>query len=466
MISIESSIVKALLYDEEYASTVVPHLKDEFFDGAHKELFLVYKELYEKYHKVPSMEAMVVTIKGRGLPENVYEAAMSELEYAVTNRNDKPDTQWIINETQAYCTDKAIFNALYQSIGIIEGTVKNVEKYAIPSILEEALAISFDQNVGSDYLTDFEKRFEYYTSTDIKIKFPLNALNRLTNDGVPPKTLNAFLASTNVGKSAMMCYLAGEFLKAGNDVLYITCEMSEEAVQERIDANLLDMTTDQLKNPTLNKEIFVSKVQELQKRTTGRLIVKEYPTSSAHAGHFRHLLKELWQKKKFKPRIVFVDYINICLSSRYKAGAGANSYTIVKSIAEELRGLAVETESSWFTATQTNREGMNSTSVDMTSTSESVGLPQSLDWFAAMVTSEELMEMGRQMIIPLKTRYGNKSGLRPQLVGIDFDKMRYSDVESSDHTYTPTSRPSVQPTIAPTTVKPKISGIPSDIEWD
>lgn len=463
MISIETSIVKGLLFDEEYASTVVPHLKDEFFDGAYKELFLVYKQLYETYHKIPTLEAMIVTIKGKGLPEAVYEASLAELELVIKNRAERPDTQWLIDETQSYCSDKAIYNALYQSIGIIEGSIKNVEKYAIPSILEEALAISFDQNVGSDYLEDFLKRFEYYTSTDIKIKMPLNALNKLMNDGVPPKTLNAFLASTNVGKSAMMCFMAGEFLKAGHDVLYITCEMSEEAVQERIDANLLDMTTDQLKTPNLNKEIFTSKLAALRARTTGRLIVKEYPTSSAHSGHFRHLMKELWQKKKFKPRIVFVDYINICLSARYKAGAGANSYTIVKAIAEELRGLAVETESSWFTATQTNREGMNSTSVDMTSTSESVGLPQSLDWFAAIVTSEELMEMGRQMIIPLKTRYGNKSGLRPQLVSIDFDKMRYSDVESSETAYTPPAR---QQAVEQPQLKTKVTGIPTDIDWD
>ena len=453
-----------MLFEDEYASKVVPHLKDEFFDGHHKELYKIYSTLYDKYNKIPNVEAMVISLKQQGLPENTYELALEELGTIIKNRNDKPDSTWLLDETQKYCSDRAIFNALYQSIAIIEGSEKKLDKHAIPSILEDALAISFDQNVGADYLESALKRFEYYTSTDIKLPFPLKALNILTNNGAPPKTLCAFLASTNVGKSAMMCYLAGEFLKAGEDVLYITLEMSEEAVQERIDANLLDMTTDELKNPNLNKELFLSKVEQLRARTTGKLIVKEYPTSSAHAGHFRFLLKELKQKKKFKPRVIFIDYINICASSRYKAGAGANSYTIIKSIAEELRGLAVEEETTIFTATQTNREGMKDSRPDMTSTSESVGLPQSLDWFAAIVTNEELMELGQQMILPLKTRFGNKAGLKPQMVRIDFDKMRYSDVDSGMPDLPANMGKNTPATVAAS--KPKVTGIPTDINWD
>jgi replicative DNA helicase len=462
MISIETSIVKGLLFDQEYASKVVPHLKDEFFDGHHKELYKIYSKLYDKYGTTPTIEAMVISLKQSGLSENIYESALGEIELVIKNRSERPDTTWLIDETQRYCSDKALFNALYQSISIIEGNDKSLDKHCIPNILEDALAISFDQNIGSDYLEDFQKRFDYYTSTTNKLPFPLAALNTLSNGGLPPKTLCAILAGTNVGKSAMMCYLAGEWLRAGHDVLYITMEMSEEAVQERVDANLLDMTTDELKNPSLNKEMFLSKVQQLRSRTTGRLIVKEYPTSSAHAGHFRYLLKELKQKKKFKPRIIFIDYINICASSRYKAGAGANSYTIIKSIAEELRGLAVEEEVTIFTATQTNREGMKDNKPDMTSTSESVGLPQSLDWFVAMVTNEELMELGQQLILPLKTRFGNKAGLKSQLVRIDFDKMRYTDVVND-------SAADMQSTLGkhvPSTTKPKVSGIPTDIDWD
>jgi replicative DNA helicase len=264
-----------------------------------------------------------------------------------------------------------------------------------------------------------------------------------------------------------MCYLAGEWLKMGKNVLYITLEMSEEAVQERIDANLLDISTDDLKNPDLDKEWFLGKVNALKLKTVGKLIVKEYPTSSAHSGHFRHLLKELRQKKKFKPDVIFIDYINICASARYKAGGGANSYTTVKSTAEELRGLAVEFNLPIVTATQTTREGMSSQNPDMASTSESVGLPQTLDWFAAIVTNDELMEMGRQMMILIKTRFGNKQGMKRQLLGIDWNRMRYSDVDSD--TEKDQKVKAVQQAVAKDeplfNKQPRVTGIPADIDW-
>lgn len=468
MQSIESSIIKGLLYDDEYSRKVYPYLKEEYFDGASREVFNLFGELFDKYSTIPSMEAMLVSIQTKGLSEDVFESAVSMLQGAYTSKDDAPDTKWLVDETEKYCTDKALFNAIYKSISIIEGSDKLLDKHAIPEILDEALSISFEQSVGSDYLEDAMRRFEYYTNTELRLKFPLDALNALTNGGLPPKTLSAFLAGSNVGKSALMCFLAGEWLKAGKNVLYITLEMSEEAVQERIDANLLDISTDDLKNPDLDKEWFLGKVNALKLKTVGKLIVKEYPTSSAHSGHFRHLLKELRQKKKFKPDVIFIDYINICASARYKAGSGANSYTTVKSTAEELRGLAVEFELPIVTATQTTREGMSSQNPDMTSTSESVGLPQTLDFFAAIVTNDELMEMGRQMMILIKTRFGNKQGMKRQLVGIDWNKMRYHDVETEGDKDQKVK--AVQQAVAKEEPvfngSKRVTGIPSDIQWD
>lgn len=464
MISIETSIVKGLLFDHEYASKVVPHLKNEFFDGAHREIFDLYFSLYDKYNKVPTIDAMVVGLQGRALSESVYEATITELKEAIASRSEKPDTQWLIDETEKYCTDKAVFNALYKSISILEGREKTMDKHAIPQILEEALAIGFEHDVGASYLDDVQKRLEYYTNPQNKLEFPLKALNLLTNMGALYKTLNVFLAGTNVGKSAMLCYLAGEFMKAGKNVLYITAEMSEESVAERIDANLLDIKTDDLKRADLDKEWFKSKMDQLKARVKGKLYIKEYPTSSAHVGHFRYLIKELKQKCGFTPDVIMVDYINIIASSRYKAGSGANSYTVVKATAEELRGLAVETKTAIFTATQTTREGYSSKSPDLTSTSESFGLPATADWMCAIVTNEELMDLNQQLLLLLKTRYGNKKGAKQQLVSIDFDKMRYSDVTQAE--------PDVQGvmqkvgTRTPTTNKPTTTGIPNDINWD
>lgn len=468
MQTIEESIIKGLLYDETYSRKVYPYLKPEFFDGASKEIFNLFSEMFDKYNKIPTMEAMIVSIQNKGLTDDIFQSSVDLLQSTYNSKDEHADTEWLVDETESYCVDKAMFNAIYQSISIIEGNDKTLDKHAIPAILDEALAISFDQTVGSDYLEDFEARYAHYTNVEQRLKFPLNALNLLSNGGLPPKTLSAFLAGSNVGKSAMMCYLAGEWLLAGKNILYITLEMSEEAVQERIDANLLNIKTDDLNNPGLDKSWFIGKIQKLKERTLGKLIVKEYPTGAGHAGHFRHLLKELKQKKKFKPDVIFIDYINICASSRYKAASNANSYTIVKSIAEELRGLAVEFVVPVVTATQTTREGMSSQSPDMTSTSESIGLPQTLDLFLAIVTNEELMEMGRQLVMLLKTRFGNKQGKKSQLIGIDWDYMRYSDVD--DPGATPVKREAVvmgqnTPTLN-SGVKKMTGGIPADINWD
>lgn len=467
MNTIEESIVKGLLYNEEYARKVYPFLKSDFFDGSSREIFNLYSDLFDKYNKIPSLESMLVSIQTKGLLEDTFNDAVRTLKVAYESKDEIPDTQWLVDETEKYCVDKALFNAIYKSISIIEGNDKQLDKHAIPEILDQALSISFDESVGSDYLEDFARRFQYYTNPESRLRFPLEALNELSNGGLPPKTLNALLASTNTGKSAMMCYLAGEWLKQGKNVLYISLEMSEETVQERIDANLLNIKTDDLKRTDLDWNWFEGKIGELKKKTLGKLIVKEYPTGSAHAGHFRNLLKELKQKKKFKPDIVFVDYINICASSRYKSMSGVNSYSYIKAIAEELRGLACEFEVPFFTATQVNREGANSQSPDMTATSDSFGLPMSLDWFAAIVTNEELMEMNRQMLLLLKTRYGNKQGKKSQLVKIDFDYMRYEDVATDDKM--PDNTKEVAKVVGKTTPATKAtlgSGIPNDIEWD
>lgn len=463
MSTIEQSIIKGLLYDEAFARKTYPYLKSEFFESASREVFNLYSELFDKYNKIPTIESMVVSLQSKKLDETTFADSVDLLQSAYQDRGNLSDTDWLVDETEKYCVDRALFDAIYAAMSIIEGRTKDKDKHAIPEILEEALSISFDSSIGSDYFEDVEARYSYYTSTETRLPFPLKALNELSNGGLPPKTLSAFLAGSNVGKSALMCFLAGEWLKAGKNVLYITLEMSEEAIQERIDANLLDMTTDQLKSVDLNKEDFMNRIQKLKSRTTGKLIVKEYPTGAGHSGHFRHLMKELRQKKKFKPDVVFVDYINICSSARFKSGSNANSYTIVKSIAEELRGLAVEFEVPFVTATQTTREGMNSQSPDMTSTSESIGLPQTLDFFAAIVTNEELMEMNRQVMILLKTRFGNKSKAKSQIVKIDFDKMRYTDVEHDTNGAAQISNNVVKPDFANKKSKP---GIPEGIKWD
>lgn len=466
MNTIEESIVKGLMYNEEYARKVYPFLKREFFDGEHREVFDLYTELFDKYNKIPSMESMLVSVQSKGLLEDVFNSTVNLLQTVYKSKNEESDVQWLVDETEKYCIDKALFNAIYKSISIIEGSDKDFDKHAIPEILDEALSISFNDSVGSDYLEDFAHRFQHYTNPESRLRFPLEALNLLTNGGLPPKTLNALLASTNTGKSAMMCYLAGEWLKQGKNVLYISLEMSEEAVQERIDANLMNIKTDDLNNPNLDQSWFEGKIKDLKSKTLGKLIVKEYPTASAHSGHFKNLLRELQQKKKFKPDIVFIDYINICASSRYKSMSGVNSYSYIKAIAEELRGLACEFNLPIMTATQVNREGANSQSPDMTATSDSFGLPMSLDWFCAIVTNDELMEMGRQVLILLKTRYGNKQGKKSQIVKIDFDYMRYEDILEDDN-----QNKQIQSVVSVVSSKESVagklgSGIPNDINWD
>lgn len=429
MESIESTIIRGLLFNKDYTSKVYPHLKTEFFEGTTRTIFNAYSDLYDKYGKQPTVEALLIHIQKLPLNEDVFAETVEAIKDVYQERNEPIDVEWLSDETEQYCVDKAMYNAVYSSIEILEGNDKLRDKHAIPELLNDALSINFDASLGFDYFDDVERRYEYYTNPEARLHMILNALMVLTNGGLPDKTLNVLLAGPNVGKSSLMCFLAGELTRMGKNVLYISGEMSEEAIYERIDANLLDMTTDQLKDPDLDREKFISKVTAIKRKGAGKLIAKEYPTSSAHAGHIDHFLKELKQKRNIVPDIIFVDYLNIFTSSRYKSLNGVNSYSYVKAVAEEMRALAVTHELPIVTATQLNRDGQNNTSPDMTNTSESMGVPSTADWMAAIVTTDELMEMNQQLIIQLKTRYGSKKKEnKTQLLEVDFDKMRYYDV--------------------------------------
>lgn len=429
MISIEQSIFKALLYSENYVRRVLPYLDETYFDGPQRTLFNVYKKLFDSYNSVPTFEALAVTLQNEKIGDSEFNEIAELIGECHKTKDDLPDVDWLIDETEQYCRDKKIYNAIYESINIIEGTNTKLDKHAIPELLDEALAISFDQSIGMEFFDDAERRYELYTDEDNRIKFPLEALNRLSNGGHKKKALSCILAGTNVGKSAMMCYLAGEFLKQGLNVLYISMEMAEELIMQRVEANLLGISTDDLEK--MPKDKYLEGITKVKAKTHGKFFAKEYPTSAAHAGHFRHLIKELKQKKKFVPDFIFIDYINICASSRYKSLSGVNSYTYVKAMAEELRGLAVEFDVPIMTATQINRTGFNDSSPDMTSTSESFGLPATLDFFIAITQDEVLAENKQQMIHLLKTRWGSKAEARPELVSIDWSRMRYSDVGST-----------------------------------
>lgn len=425
MESIESSILKGLLTNDEYVSKVYPHLDIQFFEGTSKTVFFIFSELYDKYKTVPTKEAIQLTAKTIGLKQKEYADTVdciSDL-YKLHNENPTLNVEWLVKETESYCQQKALYDGIYQAANILSGDEKKIDKSAIPSILENALAISFDRNIGCDYFDSAKDRYLHYTSEEELIKFPLPELNELSNGGLRKKTLSCLLAGTGVGKSAMMCYLAGEWLKMGYNVLYITLEMSEYQVQERIDANLMNVPIDELKK--LSEKEFMSKMDSIQNKTNGRFVTKQYPTSSAHTGHFKVLLKELQQKQGFVPDIIIGDYINISASARYKSLAGVNSYSLVKAIAEEWRALAVEYNVPFLTATQVNRDSMNSTAPDMTSTSESFGLPMSLDLFIAIVTDESLQEQKEQILHCLKSRFGDKSRVSSMRVGIDFSLMRY-----------------------------------------
>ena len=421
---IEQTILRNLLFTEEYYRKVVPFLKADYFQEYHEKI--IYEEISDfasKYDKVPTQEVLTINLQNRN---DLTEEAFQNSVQAVRELSDEwVDYEWLLDATEKWCKDRAIYLALMQSIKIADGGDPKISRDAIPSILQEALAVSFDEHIGHDYIEQATDRYEFYHRKEEKVPFDLEKFNFITKGGLSNKTLNVALAGTGVGKSLFMCHQASAALTQGYNVLYITCEMAEEKIAERIDANLLNVPVKDIVD--LPEVLFTSKVNEIARKTQGKLIIKEYPTASAHAGHFKALLSDLKLKKDFKPDIIFVDYLNICASVRYK-GAIVNSYTYVKAIAEELRGLAVEVGVPIVSATQTTRSGFGNSDPDLTDTSESFGLPATADFMFALISTEELEQQGRLMVKQLKNRYSDLVTSRKFMVGIDRSKMKLYDV--------------------------------------
>lgn len=426
--SIEKLILENLLSNEPYVRRVLPFIKEEYFqERTDKAIFRAIQSFFTDYNALPTVDAVKLGVDGRSdIMQNEFDIIHKKIDELDTTT--KQDENWLVDQTEAFCKDKAIFNAILESVHIIEGKSKDKSVNALPSILSDALAVSFDNNIGHDYLKDAEKRYEFYHTVEQRIPFDLEYMNQITNNGTPQKTLNVVIAGTGVGKSLFLCHHAANCLMQNKNVLYITCEMAEERIAERIDANIMDVTLDDLKQ--LPKEMYAKKLFNATRGVSGKLIVKEYPTGSSNVNHFRHLLEELKLKKKFIPDIIFVDYLNICASSRFKA-AMVNSYTYVKGIAEELRGLAVEYNVPIFTATQTNRDGYTNTDLGLENTSESFGLPQTADFMFALIRTEDLDKMDQVMVKQLKNRYNDLASNRKFILGINRSKMKLYAVDES-----------------------------------
>ena len=421
---IETTILSNLVYNEEYTRKVIPFLKEEYFqDGIEKVIFQTIWSYAEKYKSNPTLDALVIDVQDKALNEDQYKKSV---DYLTEIEETPTDLDWLTDQTEKWCKDKAIYNAVLNGIQIIDGKVKDQTPDALPGILSEALSVSFDKHVGHDYMEQSADRYEYYHAKEEKIPFDLDFFNKITKGGLPNKTLNIALAGTGVGKSLFMCHVAASTLMQGKNVLYITLEMAEEKIAERIDANLMNITMDDMHD--LPRHMYENRFEKIQKKTTGNLIVKEYPTASAHCGHFRALFNELALKKDFKPDLVFIDYINICASSRFRAGANVNSYTYIKAIAEEMRGLAVEYNLPIMSATQTTRTGFVSTDVGLEDTSESFGLPATADFMFALISSDELNELNQMLVKQLKNRYADPTMNKKFIVGVDRAKMKLYDV--------------------------------------
>ena len=423
---IETTILRNLVFNEEYSRKVIPFIQPTYFeDRKETVLFEEITQFIVKYGSAITIEALNIEIENR---TDLNESEIKETRDVSNSLHDSPlDHQWLLDTTEKWCRDRAIYLALMESIHIADGEDEKKNRDAIPSILSDALAVSFDSHVGHDYLNDYEERYESYHRKEDKIPFDLEYFNKVTKGGLPNKTLNIALAGTGVGKSLFMCHMASSILLQGKNVLYITLEMAEEKIAERIDANLLDVNIQNITD--LPKPMFDSKVNSISKKTQGTLIIKEYPTASAHSGHFKSLLQELALKKSFRPDIIFIDYLNICASSRYRQNAAVNSYSFIKAIAEELRGLAVESNLPIVSATQTTRSGFASSDVDLTDTSESFGLPATADLMFALISTEELEGLNQIMVKQLKNRYNDPTIFKRFVVGIDRAKMRLYDVE-------------------------------------
>jgi replicative DNA helicase len=428
MDKVEILVLRNLLHNEEYIRKVIPFIKSEYFEETNQKI--IFEEILkfiQEYNQPATKEVLSIEIENR---QDINETSFKEITQIISYLDDEPsEFNWLVDTTEKWCRDRAIYLALMDSIHIADGKDEKKNRDSIPSILSDALAVSFDTNIGHDYLLDYEKRYESYHRKEDKIEFDLEYFNKITKGGLPNKTLNIALAGTGVGKSLFMCHVASSVLLQGRNVLYITLEMAEERIAERIDANLLNVPIQDIVE--LPKQMFENKVTNLAKKTQGTLIIKEYPTASAHSGHFKALLNELALKKSFRPDIIFIDYLNICSSSRFRGGSNVNSYTLVKSIAEELRGLAVEFNVPIVSATQTTRSGYGSSDVELTDTSESFGLPATADLMFALISTEELEGLGQILVKQLKNRYNDPTIHKRFVVGIDRAKMRLYDCEQS-----------------------------------
>ena len=426
MEKVEFLILRNLLHNEEYLRKVVPFLKSEYFEDEKQKI--VYQEIasfVEEYNELTTKEVLCIEIEKR---KDITDSMFKDITSLIDELDNSPaDLQWLLDTTEKWCRDRAIYLALIESISLADGKDDTKGRDAIPSILSDALAVSFDNHVGHDYLIDYEERYESYHRKEDKIPFDLEFFDKVTKGGLPNKTLNIALAGTGVGKSLFMCHFASSVLLQGKNVLYITMEMAEEKIAERIDANLLNINMQDITD--LPKQMFESKVNDISKKTQGTLIIKEYPTAAAHSGHFKSLLNELALKKSFRPDIIFIDYLNICASSRYRGNSNVNSYSYIKAIAEELRGLAVEANLPIVSATQTTRSGFASSDVDLTDTSESFGLPATADLMFALISTEELESINQILVKQLKNRYNDPTIHKRFVVGIDRAKMRLYDCE-------------------------------------
>ena len=424
---IETTILSRLLYNEEYTRKVIPFIRQEYFsDHTERTIFKTINDYVEKYNNNPSIESLNIDIQKAVLNEDQHKTIQG---YLSELSSSESDFQWLVDETEKWCKDRAIYNAIFSGIQIIDGKSKDQTPEAIPDILSNALAVSFDTQVGHDYIEQSSERFDFYHTVEEKIPFDLEFFNKITKGGMPNKTLNIVLAGTGVGKSLFMCHVAAASLMQSKNVLYITLEMADKKIAERIDANLMNISLDDLHD--LPKRMFESRIEKIQKKTHGQLIVKEYPTASAHCGHFRALFNELALKKSFRPDIVFVDYLNICSSSRFKMGASINSYSYIKSIAEEMRGLAVEFNIPIMSATQTTRSGFVSTDIGLEDTSESFGLPATADLMFAIISTEELEKLNQMLVKQLKNRYNDLTINKRFIIGIDRAKMKLYNVSQN-----------------------------------
>jgi len=426
---LELSILKNLIFNESFTRKVLPFIEEDYFsDNTERTLFTSVRDFINKYKNLPTPEALIITAtESNQLSEDVVRSVVMTIKELDSKKNKPTNEVWLLEQTEKFCQDKAIYNAIMESVSILDDKHGNKAKGEIPQLLSDALGVSFDRNVGHDYMEDASNRFESYHRVESRVKFDLDLMNKITKGGLPLKTLNIALAGTGVGKSLFMCHVAAACLSQGNNVLYITMEMAEEKIAERIDANLLNVDISELQN--IGKKDYDRRIDSLKNKTHGKLLIKEYPTAAASVLHFRALINELKLKKNFTPDIIFIDYLNICASSRIKQGGSVNSYTYVKAIAEELRGFAVENNVPVVSATQTTRSGFSNTDVGLEDTSESFGLPATADFMFALISSEELEQRGQIMVKQLKNRFSDPNMNKRFVLGIDKAKMRLYDVE-------------------------------------